>query len=620
MKTSALDPQLARSILQVTPDVVMVLEPAGCIEYVNPAFEVLTGLSIDEVRGQEWCSTCLPHRDRARTREWYRAALDGAAVPDHITPVVSASGLERQIHWQGRAFSTTRDRTRCLVCLGRDITDDARVASLGAESAAERALHASEARLRRAQRVGRIGSWEYDVRTDTLEWSDEMYRITGLDARTVRPSRDLFLALVHPDDRGTIASATQAAMAGRLPECLVHRLLPRDGGLKWVENCWELERDEDGRVTGIVGTLQDVTDRWQADQELRRSRNLLSAVIDSSPDLIFAKDADHRFLFVNRAFAERRGATVETMLGRLDRDFWPADFTRGDGAYVSLRATDALALGGETTRQTLEVGSRAAGTWRAYDAIKRPLLDSEGRAYGILVYSRDTTEQQLLQDAQARALAEKEILLREIHHRVKNNLQVISSLLHFQAKKVSSPVDRAAFEDGRRRLLAMMLVHEKLYQVKDLAAIEFGLYARSLVTTLVATFDGGGRIETIVSAPDIRLPPDVAMPMGLVLCELVTNACKHAYPDDGAGRVEVSVARTPGEVVVEVGDTGRGMPEGFHPATARTFGWHLVTTLVDQLDARLDMLGPPGTRVRIALPLARTRTGRRGAMPPDTDQ
>jgi len=105
-----------------------------------------------------------------------------------------------------------------------------------------------------------------------------------------------------------------------------------------------------------------------------------------------------------------------------------------------------------------------------------------------------------------------------------------------------------------------------------------------------------------------------------VLCELVTNACKHAYPADAAGRVEVSVARTSGEVVVEVGDTGRGMPEGFDPAAARTFGWHLVTTLVDQLDARLDILGPPGTRVRIALPLARTRTGRRGAMPPDADQ
>ena len=746
MKSPTLDAALALTILEAAPAIVLALDAAGCLIYVNGAFETLTGLHQDDVRGQEWCSTCLPHRDRARVRAWIAATRAGDEVAPLVSPVYARAG-ERTVEWQARQIRDDRTGECGVVCVGRDVTTavDSETASVrhplvapeSERTSVDRALVASESRLLRAQRVGRIGSWELDLRTSDLEWSDELYRIVELHPAQVKPSRAAFTAIVHPEDRAHVAHASALAIEGRLPECMTHRLLMPNGRIKWVENRWELEYDEAGEVARIVGTLQDVTTRveaesalgktqhayrqldaiarmraraidaslnaiafadlsgrltyvnaafvklWRlhsdddavgepyetfwpdavesnaafdallrtgtwsgalrtrrhdgsefhlllsatvicddngqpsqlmasmvdvterrnAEEEVRRSRDLLRAVIDSSPDFIFAKDDRHRFLFVNRAFAQRRGSTSEMMLGRLDGDFFPDDLSEGGRDNVNVREDDLLVLGGQTVRQLLETGSREAGTWRAFDSIKRPLKDEEGRAYGVLVYSRDTTEQYLAHEAQARALAEKETLLREIHHRVKNNLQVISSLLHFQAKKASTPEDRAVFEDGRKRLLAMILVHEKLYQSRELSGIEFGLYARSLSAALVASFEDRGRVRLEFSAADVRLPVDVALPLGLILCELITNVFKYAFPGDRPGVAQVSVVRSGGQFVLAVDDNGVGMPPEFDPRQARTFGWHLIMMLIGQLGASLEIARDCGTRVSLALPL-----------------
>ena len=411
-------------------------------------------------------------------------------------------------------------------------------------------------------------------------------------------------------DRVTAAAALQRL---RLGEDWVGELVARrsNGTTFTVLLSATLIRDDRGEPVQLMASIVDVTARARAEAELRRARDLLRTVIDSSPDGIFIKDTEHRFLLVNTSFAAIAEAHPEAMLGRSDADFWDHRTVEGDadGGTRGFRYDDRLALAGQVVRNDRVPLRRADGTWRTFSTVRRPLLDEQQRIYGVLGYTRDVTEQVQAAEQQQRSIAEKEMLLREIHHRVKNNLQIVSSLLHFQARNVRAPEDRAAFEDGRKRLLAMILVHDRLYQSEDLTSVEFAAYARSLVSALVATFEPSGRIALVMDAENLRLPVELALPGGLMLCELVTNVFKYAYPGDRSGTARVQVSLMPAEgaqpprVTLTVRDTGIGFPADFDPRAARTFGWHLVSTLAQQVGARVETTTCGGACVRISFPV-----------------
>jgi len=225
----------------------------------------------------------------------------------------------------------------------------------------DEALRASERRLREAQSIAHIGSFELDLQTLHLMCSDEVYRLLEIEPSRFAATQDAFREVVHPQDRARVEAAYARSLTDGRPYQIIHRLVPHEGRIKHVEESCELEFASDGRPRLWRGTMQDVTARVVAEAALRDS------------------------------------------------------------------------------------------------------------------------------------LHEKETLLREVHHRVKNNLQIIASLLHFQAKRVRDPADLAAFAEGRDRLRAMILVHEKLYQSPDLSSIDFGGYLRALVRDLQHSHNAGAR-------------------------------------------------------------------------------------------------------------------------------
>jgi two-component sensor histidine kinase len=214
--------------------------------------------------------------------------------------------------------------------------------------------------------------------------------------------------------------------------------------------------------------------------------------------------------------------------------------------------------------------------------------------------SQDVTARVVAEEAVRQSLQEKETLLREIHHRVKNNLQIIASLLHFQSKRVRDPADVAAFTDGRNRLRAMILVHEKLYQSKDLSNIEFGSYLRSLVNDLHQSYSAEGRrLQMDVAADQVALPVQIAAPCGMIVCELLTNAFKYAFPGGEVGRVAVSLSAADGKLRLCVQDNGVGLPATFDPQRASSFGWQLIRNLAAQISGTIQIDRSSGTRVII---------------------
>lgn len=198
------------------------------------------------------------------------------------------------------------------------------------------------------------------------------------------------------------------------------------------------------------------------------------------------------------------------------------------------------------------------------------------------------------------SLREKEVLLKEIHHRVKNNLQIISSLLHLQAQRITDPKVREIFTDSQNRVRSMALIHEKLYQSKGLASIHFSEYINNLVAHLMRTYGvDASRITIMTDLADATLNLDTAIPCGLIVSELVSNALKHAFPQCSSGTVRIELTHEAGGLELSVSDNGIGLPPGLTPETCPSLGLQLVTALVRQLGGILEVSSEQGTRFSV---------------------
>jgi PAS domain S-box-containing protein len=209
-----------------------------------------------------------------------------------------------------------------------------------------------------------------------------------------------------------------------------------------------------------------------------------------------------------------------------------------------------------------------------------------------------TNEQQLRV-----SLEEKEVLLKEIHHRVKNNMQIISSLMNLQKLSIENEEYRAAFTDSQNRIKTMALVHEKLYRSHNLTDINIREYVRSLVTDLVDTYEGGlGRTDVEIRVESIALEIDTAIACGLIVNELVSNSLKYAFDDVQGPWIGVSLEKTRGEYRLAVTDNGAGLPEHVEPARSMTLGLKLVTNLAQQLGGTLTVTRQNGTAFEVRWP------------------
>jgi len=201
-------------------------------------------------------------------------------------------------------------------------------------------------------------------------------------------------------------------------------------------------------------------------------------------------------------------------------------------------------------------------------------------------------------------LKEREILLQEVHHRVKNNLQVISSLINIQMRKLDERGSRAALEECQTRVQAIALIHEKLYQFQDYARVPFSEYAKSLAgNVLHATGIAPANISLDLAIEDLTIAVDRAIPCGLVLNELMTNALKHAFPDGRHGTIRVGLSRLDdGLLQLSVGDDGIGLPAGVDLRKAGSLGLQLVATLAEQLEGKVSIHHELGTTFELTFP------------------
>jgi two-component system, sensor histidine kinase PdtaS len=345
----------------------------------------------------------------------------------------------------------------------------------------------------------------------------------------------------------------------------------------------------------LPDVVQRVVKLALAEERLRESEARAAAILDAIPDLMVRVTADGTVLDYRASATHELHAPPEQIIGGNVRELLPGPFVEECLRYI---------------REVLETGSRRC--WEFQLSLPQGPQDFEARmvpsgSSSVLAIVRNISASKA-EGVIRKALQEKEVMLREIHHRVKNNLQVISSLLKLQAMQIPDATVRDVFAKSRNRVQSIALVHEKLYRSKDLSDVDFRAYVNVLVEGLFQAHEAEERgISPVIDVGALDLAVDIAIPCGLIINELVTNALKHGFPGGRTGSVQVGFRRIdPDRVELQVADDGVGLPAEIDPRRSTTLGLDLVLTFADQLGAEVDVRRSPGTAFQLRFPCGST--------------
>jgi PAS domain S-box-containing protein len=341
------------------------------------------------------------------------------------------------------------------------------------------------------------------------------------------------------------------------------------------------------RLTRLGAAVRHALDERQlreetarAGQALRASELRFYSFMNNNPALALIKDEEGRILYVNNTCEPMWGLAPAECLGKTNHELWPADVAD------KLRARDQAVVSGREPSRSMEEVILRGRIARQMLSFRFPFTEADGQCL-LGVVSFDMTEQVGTQKALADALAAKELLLKEVHHRVKNNLQIISSLLAMQAESLAGPGAVKALRESQERVQCMALIHERLNGDDQPDRLDFAGYVETLARDLFYSYGADSSLVQLrFELEPVWLGLRQAIPCGLILNELLTNAFKYAFPGGRAGEIVVSLRCEEGELIkLGVRDDGVGLPEGWEYRTSKSLGLRIVDILSRQLDA-----------------------------------
>ena len=362
--------------------------------YLDPSVKALLGYSDEEIPNDLEIWTAYVHPDdRQAVMDAFQAHIE-EQTPEYVYEhrMCHKDGSVRWFLVRGTAIRDAQGNAVRVVGTDTDITKRKR---------AEEALRESEAMLALAQQLAHVGNWEWSSISNTRRWSDELYRIFGLEPQAIEPSLELFMEYVHPDDREYVTQTIRRMERRNTPSAtLEHRIVRPDGTERFIHGQVMTQCDAEGTPAKLFGTMLDITDRKQAEESLAEERNVLRTLIDIIPDRIYVKDTESRFLLANRSLAEFTGlASPDEFMGKTDFDFFPPE--EAEQFYIAEQAF--LEKGQAIINQGWHFTERETGRSLWLLTTKVPLRDSQGNIVGLVGIGREITELKQAEEELARA-------------------------------------------------------------------------------------------------------------------------------------------------------------------------------------------------------------------------
>jgi PAS domain S-box-containing protein len=547
----------------------------GC----NTAFEEFAGLKKDEIIGRT-VQEVFPKELATVFHESDSKLLKNHGLDVYEAEVEYADGSKHTMLFNKTTFQDQHGKVAGLIGVMVDISQLKK---------AEQALQISESLYRTIFENKGTGTIIFDEDFTIKMVNSEMERLSGYPREELEG--ETWTKFIHPEDLPKMVNFHQnrELTPDSAPSRYETRVINEERNILITEITVNKILGTDEYVTSVI----DLTEQKEAQQKIIDTKNFYENIIERINEGIWVSNENNVIIYVNEGNLKIAGAKRGEALGMNVLKDFPEDLTRAFVPYyVEARKTlnpvhyPPLRVKSHDGRVTYQTG------WLIP-------LEVDGEFRSMICTITDDTDRKKAEDKIKDSLLEKEILLREIHHRVKNNLQIISSLLNLQTQFVEGEETVNVLKESQGRVKAMSMVHEKLYQSPNLKDINFKNYIEQLVSDLFYSY--GVELESVekqIKVEDLSIGIDTAIPCGLIINELVTNSLKYAFPD-GKGKIRVELEPIHDKIKLVIFDNGIGLPEEVSPKKTETLGLQLVKNLVNQLDGTLKINRSHGTEFTI---------------------
>ncbi len=541
------------------------------VEWFLGPIDRISGYTYEELSSRGGLFDIIHPDDVQESRKNFERITDEGYSYTHDFRIITKSGETRWLRNFGTSRRNRHGELRFYLAT-QDITNR--------KQAAEQ-LRQKEEQLRLAMEIARLAYFEYDIGTGQPHRYGYQ-RLLGISNSLDHISSDSFFEnFVYHEDLPMVMQTFKQVRNIHEEIDLEFRMVRPDGRLIWVASRVKAIREPDGRVRNIIGVALDITERKQSEEALAAEKERLAVTLRSIGDGVITTDMEGRVLMINRAGELLTGWSQDDAMGKPLPDVF--DIALENSPREKINPAQAVLQGGKTFMLPDNTFlCKADGSEICISDSSAPILDKNGRILGVVLVFRDITERKNYEKNLHASLHQKEVLLQELYHRTKNNMQVISSLLELQSASSGSDEVERIVRESKTRIRTMSLAHEKLYKSKSLSMINMKEYIADLAQLLMGGYGvSQERVSIYFDVQDINLLIDLAIPGGLILSELLSNSFKYAFPDGRTGRIQVGLHRESDHLIVlTVADDGVGLPRGVDITRSRTLGVQLVQQIV----------------------------------------
>ncbi len=424
----------------------------------------------------------------------------------------------------------------------------------------------------------------YDEQGNLVRWNKKHETMTGYSAEEL--SRMNMSDWFEGEDAVRVAAAVEEVFKTGYGDVEANLLIKGGGKLFIHSNGVKLTINGKTYFTG-VGI--DITEQKRIENELRKSELKYKSLIEHSTDVVFCVDKNGEYQFTNNVFASTFGKTPDYFIGKTFWDIYPkehADFRQA--------ATSKVFETGEA--QSVEVEVPLPDKTLYFIAKANPIKNEKGEVILNLTIATDITERKMAENKIKALLVEKELLLKEVHHRIKNNMNTMLNLLSLQANSLNEPSAIKALETAKNRFLSMSVLFDKLYRSENLKKMSIANYIPSLLEEIITNFPNADSVKLLKNIEDFTIDINKIQPIGIIINELITNIMKYAFVGRSEGIITITSELKDNHAIIIVQDNGVGIPESINFGNSSGFGMELVKMLSEQIKANISIERGEGTK------------------------
>lgn len=446
-------------------------------------------------------------------------------------------------------------------------------------------LKSQNERLSLVTETAGIGFWEYNTQSKELFWDEFMYSIFGV-SNNIKPSFDLVTSLIVPEKKKEVEDHFNDLISKEHHCTFKYRVNLKQDGTKWLQTSAKSFTDEDEDVIKVIGVTRDITSFEEQNRKLNQAEKIASLgsyeFFHATETYEYSPSFGHLLELENE-----KKITLSTFLNEIihseDRHFF--------NTYVS----DRLANQEEEFELSYKIVTRKSETVKWIIHRGRIFYDEDGKPIKSSGIVQDISTQRANTEKLVAAISEKEELIKEIHHRVKNNLQMISSILNLRLLSADDPALRNFIEETDKRIRSISLLHERLLMNIGYKSLNAQSYFKDLVHEIITSFNiGNQNVNCDLDIDDLEFPTDVTSILGLITTEILVNSMKHAFTKDQCGTISLSLKRKDNHIIYVAADNGKGID--LENIRSNSFGLNLVDIFVRQLNGNLSRKNDNGLK------------------------